>query len=413
MRRHILSAAATAVVAIATAAALSILLTSCAGLGPYGARRGDEAAAQTKRSSVPEASAAFEAPAELQAADAGEAGRTGRGDGPMTVGGGAGGAGIPAAAPGQPPVPERPAEERLRVYSAELGLLVSRVEPAREAVIRTAEEAGGYVESSGGEFITIRVPAERFDVVLEEIERIGQVSSRAVRTADVTEQYADLGRRLELAERTRERFYTLLERTSDTEERVEILREIRRLTERIERLNAQIESLDRQIDYSRITVRLVARIQTGAPGRADIPFPWIAALDPLERTTGEPESRPAVEFPADYAVFDTGRFVRAETAGGVRVRIGAVDNAPRGDTEFWKNALVFHLGDFYTVSEEVEAGPLLGALFEAKGPQPFSYLVLVGARDEEIIVAEVFFPNADARDARLAEIRTALAEVGL
>ena len=402
MRRHSLPTAATAAVAIATAAALSILFTSCAGLDSYGAGRGDNAAAPAKRSSVPEASVAFEAPAELQAADAAEAGRTGRGGGP-----GDAGAPVPAA------IPEQPSEERLRVYSAELELLVSRVEPAREAVIRTAEEAGGYVESSAGEFITIRVPAERFDGVVEEIERVGQVTSRAVRTADVTEQYADLGRRLELAERTRERFYTLLERTSDTEERVQILREIRRLTERIERLRAQLESLDRQIDYSRITVRLVARIQNGGPERADIPFPWIAALNPLERTTGEPDSRPDVELPADYAVFDTGRFVRAETADSTRLRIGAVENEPLGDTAFWQNALVYHLGDFYTVSNEIEAGSLRGALFEAKGPQPFSYLVLVVSRDEEIIVAEVFFPDADARDARLGEIREALAEVGL
>jgi hypothetical protein len=391
---------------LSTAAVLSLVLSlgfsSCAGLGSYEAGRGDSAAAPAKRSAVAEASAAFEAPAELQAADVADAGSMGRGGGPHNAG-----EPVPAA------VPEQPSAERLRVYSAELELLVARVESARETVIGTAEEAGGYVESSAGEFITIRVPAERFDAVLEQIERVGEIRSRAVRTADVTEQYADLDRRIALAERTRERFYALLERTTDTEERVEVLREIRRLTERIERLRAQLESLDRQIDYSRITVRLVARIQDGGPGRADIPFPWIAALDPLERTTREPDSRPAVELPADYAVFDTGRLLRAETAEGVRIRIGAVENDPRGNTAFWQQALVFHLGDFYTVSEELEAGPLRGALFEAKGPRAYSYLVIVAARGAEIIVAEVFFPTADARDARLGEIREALSEVGL
>ncbi|MFP4565088.1 MAG: DUF4349 domain-containing protein [Spirochaetaceae bacterium] len=410
-RRHIPSAAATA-----AAALFLILLSSCAGLGSYGAERADGAPAQARRSTVAEATTAFEAPAELQEGEAADEARVGRGGGPED--------GERAAAlPGRPTAPERPAEERLRVYSAELELLVPRIEAAREEIIRAAEAAGGYVESSGGEYITIRVPAERFDGVVEEIEGVGRVSSRAVRTADVTEQYADLGRRLELAKRTRERFYTLLERTPDTEERVEILREIRRLTERIERLNAQIESLDRRIAYSRISVRLIARIQNGGPRRADIPFPWIAALDPLERTTGEPDRRPAVKLPADYAVFDTGRFVRAETADGTRVRIGAVEHEPRGDSLFWQDALIYHLGDFYTVVRRVEARrpgatgrseeTLRGALFASKGVQRFFYLVLAGARNGEIIVAEAFFPDADARDARLDEIRDALSEAEL
>lgn len=318
----------------------------------------------------------------------------------------------PAARP-EDPVPEEPGpDDRLRVYSAELELLVARVEESREQVITAAEEAGGYVESSGGEFITIRVPAERFDAVLADLERLGRIRSRAVRTADVTEQYADLGRRIDLAERTRERFYALLERTTDTEERVEILREIRRLTERIERLRGQLDSLDRQIAYSRITVRLTARIDTGGPARSSIPFPWIARLDPLERTTRAPRSRPDVPLPPDYAVFDTGRFVSAETAEGTRVRLGAVMNDPRGDTPFWQEALRASLGDLYTVVRELEAGELSGALFEAKTAQPFSYAVLVRADDDEILVAEAFFPDTEVRQERLAEILDAFREVG-
>jgi len=318
----------------------------------------------------------------------------------------------PAARPDDP-APEDPGpDDRLRVYSAELELLVARVEESREQVITAAEEAGGYVESSGGEVITIRVPAGRFDAVLADLEGLGRIRSRAVRTADVTEQYADLGRRIDLAERTRERFYTLLERTTDTEERVEILREIRRLTERIERLRGQLDSLDRQIAYSRITVRLVARIDAGGPTRASIPFPWIARLDPLERTTRAPRSRPDVSFPADYAVFDTGRFVRAETAEGTRVRVGAAMNDPRGDTAFWQEALRVNLGELYTVVRELETGKLSGALFEAKTAQPFSYAVLVRADDDEILVAEAFFPDTEAREARLAEVLAALGEMG-
>jgi hypothetical protein len=367
-------------------------LSSCASLS--GGLSGRAEAAEAPAGAA-DAAEAFAPTAELEAAELGDGARSGRGAGQS-----------PVAVPEQPPT-----EERRRVYSAELELRVTGVEETRGRIISDAEEAGGYVESSSGAYVVIRVPAQTFETVLGQIEGYGTVRSRAVRTADVTEQYADLERRIALAERTRERFYTLLERSTDTEERVAILREIRRLTERIELLQSQLESLDRQIAYSRITVMLAARIDETAPARGLVPFPWIAALDPLKRTTATPASRPAVDLPADYAVFDTGRFVRAETAAGTRVRIGAVANEPRGDTSFWQQALAHHLADFYRIDRRVEPGAFAGVLLEAKGAQPFSYLVLAAVRGDEIIVAEAFFPDAEARSRRLDEIVDVLSEV--
>jgi hypothetical protein len=396
--------------------ALSALLVSCAAFsGAAGAGySGDEAewAAEEQEAGARRSAAEAAPPPEPGAEVAADSSPSiGRGAGPGTqqpVGFSDGGTG---GGPGT--VPERPSsEERLRVYSADLELTVGVVEDTRARITEAARSAGGYVESSSGEYITIRVPAERFEDVLARVEDFGAVRSRSVRTADVTEQYADLERRIELSERTRERFYVLLERTSDTEERVEILREIRRLTERIERLTAQLESLDRQIAYSRITVRLTARIQETGPNRGDIPFDWIAGLDPLERTTAEPSGRIDIDFPEDFAVFDTGRFVSAETAEGTRVRVGAVENEPEGDTAFWQKALSFHLGRFYLVEEELEAGAFSGVLFASKGAERFFYLVAVRASGDEITVAEAFFPSAEARGRRLGEVNAALSEVG-
>lgn len=319
------------------------------------------------------------------------------------------GAGPVAMEPSAPPQ-QAPEQNRLRIYSADLELIVSAVERARERVFAVAEEAGGYVESSDAQLVVIRVPAERFETTLSELEALGEVSSRAVRTADVTDQYADLERRIELAERTRSRLRSLLERTEDAEERVAVLREIRRLTERIEILRGRLQSLDRQIEYSRISVRLTARITEAAQTRAEIPFPWIAALDPLVTTTGEPSSKMELSLPADFAVFDTGRFFRAETASGTQVRIGAVENRPRGDAEFWQRALSYHLRDLYGTAEQVRAGDFRGVLFEAKGARRFSYLVLVSAEEDEILVCETFFPNEEAVEDRLDRIVSAVSE---
>ena len=301
-------------------------------------------------------------------------------------------------------------QKRLRVYSAELELAVTSVEQSREALIRAAEEAGGYIESSSMDYVVIRIPAGVFDTVLSDIEGMGTILSRAVRTADVTEQFSDLQRRISLSERTRERLYDLLERAEETEERVKILREIRRLTEEIERLKGELDSLDRLIQFSRITVRLRARITQESQSRDVIPFPWIAWLDPIGVSTGFARKDIEISPSDDFAVFQDGKRWLAEAAEGTRFKAGAVPNEPRGDTEFWAEALHYHLGDYYRTAERARYGGFRAVLFESKDAKAFYYMVAVQVRGDSIIVAEVFFPDRDALDRRRAQVRAMLEE---
>ena len=295
-------------------------------------------------------------------------------------------------------------QERLRVYSAELEMAVTSVNTSRESLIDLAEKAGGYVESSSMNYVVLRVPAADFESVLARVESIGTVLTRSVRTADVTDQFSDLERRIDLAERTRERLYDLLDRADETEERVKILREIRRLTEEIERLRGELESLDQLIRFSRIAVSLTARIARENRSRDAIPFPWIAWLDPIGVTTGEASQVIGLEVPEDFAVFEDGKRWLAEAAEGTRLKAGMVANEPRGDTEFWAAALAYHLADYYRSAERVEYGRFRGVLFESKDAQPFYYLAAVHAADDSIIVAEVFFPDKEAFDRRSGQI---------
>jgi hypothetical protein len=308
--------------------------------------------------------------------------------------------------------PAEPAEpvQRMRVFSGDLELVVASVEQSRERIILAVESAGGYVESSSADYLVVRVPAERFDSTLEQIEEEGDVRSRSVRTADVTDQFLDLERRLQIAVASRDRLLTLLERTEDPDERVAILRDIRRLTEEIEQLRSSLESLSQLVRYSRITVRLISRIQVSQVARSRIPFRWIANLAPLQVTTRPAAEEIPVSLGDSFAVFEEGVWVRAEAADGTVVRAGAVSNNPAGSTEFWQSALLYHLAPFFRTARPEQAGEYRGVLFESRDTNPFYYLVLVQPVDEELIVAEAFFPTAEARDAHLSGVRDAFAE---
>lgn len=307
------------------------------------------------------------------------------------------------------PQPEEP-QERLRVYSADLELIVAKIDQSRDRILALVEDLGGYVEASQAEYLVLRVPKREFQNAVSAIESEGELSSRSIRTADVTEQFSDLERRIEIAEQARSRLYELLEQTEDTDERVRIVQEIRRLTEQIERLSSMLDSLSSLIDYSRITVRLVARITAETGNRSAIPFPWIANLDPLYRSVGEAHGRFGFTVPEDFAVFEDGRLVVAEAADGTRLRAGGRANEPLGTTEFWTAALSFHLSDFYRSAEEVSAGGYAGSLFESKDSPAYYYLVMVKADEDDLYVVETFFPDQTTREARLTPILTMLEE---
>jgi hypothetical protein len=312
-----------------------------------------------------------------------------------------------------PPTSEAPTAERLRVYTADLQLSVVSVEQVRRQIMDLVEGAGGYVESSSEDALVVRVPAADFQTLLDEMESFGEIVARSVQTADVTDDYFDLERRLEIAEASRDRLYVLLERATEPEERVAILRDIRRLSEEIERLRSSLDSLSRLIEYSRITVQLRARIQTSASLRDRIPFRWIRRLDPLATTIGEADALIPVELPPEFAVFRSDTQIRAESAEGVRVRIGGRANEPAGDASFWQEALAYHLGPLYRSVEKIDLGALKGIALESKDPNPHVYLIAVARRGDELIVAEVFFPNRASRLAVGDALAAALGEIDL
>ena len=301
-------------------------------------------------------------------------------------------------------------ERRLRVYSGYLDLIVDDIEKQKEEIITITKDVKGYVESTSGEFIVIRVPAALFEAVFGDIGDLGEILSRFIETADVTELYQDFGLRLEAARRTQARLQVLLEKTTDVDERVKILQEIRRLTEEIDRIESSLTSLEGRISLSRITIRLIPRISGSGQGRRSIPFPWIANLQPLTPTIPSASKDISLVVDDEFAVFQSGKTIRAESAEGTRFRMGAAANRPSGDAVFWQKALQFHLTDLYRTTKKVGAGAYLGVLFTSKDTAPFYFLVAVKTVQEEILVAEAFFPDDAALDRRLETVLAMLEE---
>jgi hypothetical protein len=311
----------------------------------------------------------------------------------------------------------RKPEERKRVYSGYGSLLVDSVEEKKKEISTIAEESGGYVESVYEQTIIIRVPAADFDSLFQQILSLGEVLERSVETIDVTEFFQDLSSRLEIAQRTRERLYRLLERTRDVEERLKILREIKRLTEEIEKIGLTLTLLEQRIAFSRISIELVPRLEEEQTTRDRIPFPWIADLDPLYITL-DPLKRgveldPGEEFAVfkpQFSLIKKAQYYRAESADGTRLRVSMTRNRPEGDSEFWQSALAHHLGVYYKEALPMELGGVRAVVLKSKDRTPFFYLVGIKQRRKYLYVIEVFYPNQAAYDNRRDGIESAIKE---
>jgi hypothetical protein len=300
------------------------------------------------------------------------------------------------------------AETSNKIYAGYADLKVDVVEDVKKEITRIAETSGGYVEDVYEESITVRVPAARFNELFAKILDLGEPVNKSIETIDVSEYYSDLKSRLTISIKTRARLYALLARTADVKEQLEILKEIKRLTEEVDRINLELKLVENQIRYSRITIRLVPRISTAVDEQKKIPFSWIAGLTPLFPSLSRLEGGVHLSLEQGFAVFDQETSFRAESADGVRVRIGTTNNLPRGDETFWQKALEFHLQKFYRQTEPFSLGQVKGVILKSKDGKPFYYLVGVVVRADKLFVIEAFFPDQDVYNQKYPGLENAI-----
>ncbi len=135
------------------------------------------------------------------------------------------------------------------------------------SVSSLAERNGGFVSHSEsyadpeGKIsrgrITIRVPAERFDFILNEIKGLGTVMNLTVSGYDVTEEYVDLEARLRNLQAQEKVLLGLMEEAETVADSIEVQRELSIVQGDIEVLRGRLNYLDDRVSFSTIDVYLM------------------------------------------------------------------------------------------------------------------------------------------------------------
>jgi hypothetical protein len=230
------------------------------------------------------------------------------------------------------------------IYTAALALTVPDIAAAQASVRQTASSLGGYLDELSGNAITIRVPAAKFDDARAAIERLGAVTDRQIKAADVTEQMHDLHIRLDNALAMRTRLESLLEKAVRMQDALDIEKELQRVTESVELLKGKIQFMDAQIAFSTLRTTFNSpRPQTASTD--PLPFPWIRDLA-SGAIEGDTRNNPDTSRlfhrndrfklpPGFVRYYERDHITEAMSADNVVIKLTRHDNYDGGTIDFW------------------------------------------------------------------------------
>ncbi|MEW5919663.1 MAG: DUF4349 domain-containing protein [Bacillota bacterium] len=161
----------------------------------------------------------------------------------------------PAGAPGQ----------RQIIQNAYLHLEIRHIDEIVTTLQTMADQAGGYVASReiynlGEErragHVSLRVPADRFALLLAAIKDLGKTKNERVFTDDVTMQYIDLEARITNLAAQEKRLRELLQKAESIEDIMHVERELGRIRGDLEAMEGNFRYLRERVQYSSIEIQL-------------------------------------------------------------------------------------------------------------------------------------------------------------
>jgi len=293
------------------------------------------------------------------------------------------------------------AEPQPTRVTANLVVAVSKQDAAADVLVARTDELGGYFQSRDGDGLSLRVPSESVDALLDAAAAEGKVLGRSVERVDVGQEIADLSGRLEARKDVLDEYFALL-RSAGPDAIVTVERQIVAAIDEIERLEGRLRLLEDQAAYGRVSVDFRFR-DRGAPARDGLSsWDWINSLNVQDVIEGHRRDKPdwrtrgasLDEPPEGFSAWKRRGRYRAASPDNVMFRIRSVKHKPKADLEFWREAVRNRMRDAgYRLIDEadVTASGTEGAMLELAAPigsEDWSYLVAMFPRGRRIVLVE-------------------------
>jgi hypothetical protein len=154
------------------------------------------------------------------------------------------------------------------MYKAQLTMQVEVYAESQRAIQEVVQRSGGYVlqfnesetaTEKNGMFV-IKVPANGFQSLLTELEKLHPLKQKNIQGQDVTEEFVDLTARLKARQAVESRLLDFMKEAKKTDELIQYSNELGKVQEEIERIKGRMRYLEQNVDYSTIELRVYQRI---------------------------------------------------------------------------------------------------------------------------------------------------------
>lgn len=157
-------------------------------------------------------------------------------------------------------------DKRMIIRSGTMQTEIDNFGEAEAKVKQIVNNLNGYVTNSTSQLnasgkkqgnITIRVSADKFDGLIDELGKIGKVMNQNISGKDVTEEFMDAEARLKTQRELEARLLQLLsEKTANLTAVVEVEQKLASVRENIEKTEGRMRYLKDQASYSTLTLSL-------------------------------------------------------------------------------------------------------------------------------------------------------------
>jgi hypothetical protein len=165
------------------------------------------------------------------------------------------------------------APERKVIRTARIELRADDPAGVAATATKLTEGSGGFVASSNATGIgdaieridmRLRVPADKFEGVLESLRDDGELLVEGLQGQDVTDEYIDLEARLRSQKALEERLLSILATTSLVKDVLEVEAKLVDVRTEIERIEGHLRAMNDRVSFATIELAVVAPVRHNA-----------------------------------------------------------------------------------------------------------------------------------------------------
>ncbi|NWK56342.1 DUF4349 domain-containing protein [Verrucomicrobiaceae bacterium N1E253] len=168
-----------------------------------------------------------------------------------------------------------PSSRRVLLKSGSMSLEVEDVAAGTRQVTNLVKQGRGQVltmdsdkNDRGATHLELTIPSDQLEKTMDQIGKLGKITSRRVHTRDVTDQWIDLQAKINNTRALRNRLRELLQASTSVEDTLKVERELARVQAELDTLEGTIKAITNHKAYSKLSVSITKKSIPGPVGFA-------------------------------------------------------------------------------------------------------------------------------------------------